>query len=324
MSALRNLRSFVVLLVILGVVTAGAFVAAARWHWAGELAASIRWQLGWLAGAASALLCALRARRASLFVLALSVWLLWPGGVLYLPRLGGPPEGTPLRVATINVLMSNRDGARVREWIRAEDPDVVAVQEVSLYWLDELRQLADVLPYRVTSPSEDVPFNAATFGMAVLSKRPLTVVERFSHLGRSGGIVAELDVEGTTVRIVAAHPERPGRSERVPRRNTVLAMVAERAAVTSACIVLGDLNTSSGSPAFERLLADGHLSDSRRGFGRQPTWCWERPIHDLWVDIDHVLVSARFAVVDRRVGPRTGSDHRPVAADLSLRPATLR
>jgi endonuclease/exonuclease/phosphatase (EEP) superfamily protein YafD len=201
-----------------------------------------------------------------------------PGIALYLPRARPVTEGTPLRVATINVLAQNRDGARVREWIRTEDPDLIAVQEVELFWLEELKQLADVWPHRVTFPEAEDEFHAQTFGMVMLSKRPLRALERFTHLGRSGGIVAE------------------------------------------AAIVLGDLNTSSGSPAFDRLLRDGRVHDTRWGFGRQPTWRTFRPIPGLWVDIDHVLVSARFRVADRRVGRENGSDHLPVAVDLILTP----
>lgn len=316
---LGNLRSFVVFLIVAGALGASALVFAARWHWAGELAASFRWQLGWLGVVAGLALVLLRARRLAPCVVLLALWLLAPGLWLYVPRGSAAADGIPLRVATINLSMVNRDGASVRAWLRAEDPEVIAVQEVEAFWLGELKQLADVWPHRITSPPKDEEFHAQTFGMALLSKRPLRVIERFSHLGRSGGIVGELELGGEAIRIIAAHPERPGRSERVPRRNAVLAMIAERASGADACIVLGDLNTTSGSPAFSRLLRDGRVHDSRRGLGRQPTWRTYRPIPGLWVDIDHILVSDRFATADRRIGSANGSDHLPVVADLILR-----
>jgi len=314
----RNVRSFIVFLVLAGGLAASAIVFASRWHWAGELAASFRWQLGWLGVAGALALAILRARSAAFVVVLIALWMLAPGLWLHLPHRGAEHAGTALRVATVNVLTQNRDGESVRAWIRAEDPELVAVQEVDAFWLGELQQLEDVWPHRVTSPATDAEFHERTFGMAILSKRPLRAVERFSHLGRSGGIVAEMDLAGETIRVVAAHPERPGRAERVPRRNAVLDMIAERARAADACIVLGDLNTSSGSPAFGRLLRAGRVHDSRRGFGRQPTWRTYRPIPGLWVDIDHVLVGARFSVAARRVGRANGSDHLPVVADLIL------
>jgi endonuclease/exonuclease/phosphatase (EEP) superfamily protein YafD len=316
---LGNLRSFVVFLVVAGGLGASALVVAAPWHWAGELAASFRWQLGWLGVVAGLTLALLRARWAAPSVVLLALWLLSPWYWLYVPRGGADPAGSPLRVATMNVAMFNRDGASVRAWIRAEDPEVVAVQEVDGFWLPELQQLGDLWPHRVTFPADEDSFHARTFGMALLSKRPMRALGQFSHLGRSCGLVAEIDIAGESILIVAAHPERPGRSERVPRRNAMLDMIAERARTADVCIVLGDLNTSSGSPAFGRLLRDGRLHDSRRGFGRQPTWRTYHPIPGLWVDIDHILVGARFSVADRRVGSYIGSDHRPVVADLILR-----
>lgn len=323
---LPNFRSFLVFVVVTGGLVAGALVGAARWHWAGELAASFRWQLAGVGLAAAALLALLRSRRGAAVVLALALWLGWPGASLWLPRSGQPEAGAPLRVVTVNAYMGNRDAAKLLSFLRESDADVVAVQEVDLFWLEQLRSLADVWPHRMTSPAAEAEFHDKTFGMALLSKRPLSEVDRFWHLGRSGGLVAELDVDGQPLRVIAAHPERPGRSERVPRRNAVLAMIAERARGAARppsgpagwCVVLGDLNTSSGSPAFARLLADGHLHDSRRGFGRQPTWRMFRPIPGLWVDIDHVLVSDGIGVVRREVGGDTGSDHRPVVADLIL------
>ncbi|MEZ6015101.1 MAG: endonuclease/exonuclease/phosphatase family protein [Planctomycetota bacterium] len=326
MQTARNLRSFVLFTLTLGAITACTTVAAARWHWAGELASSFRWQLGGAGLVSAALLLLLRARRHALLFCALSGWLLWPGGSLYVPRFRAPVDGAALRVATINVLASNRDGERVRGWIRAEDPDVVAVQEVGLFWLQELRKLEDRWPYRLTTVADERQIHEQTFTMALLSKRALRLVECLGEERRGGGIVAELELEGRAVRVVIAHPGRPGRRGLVPRRNQILAQVAERAAAAdaagAACVVLGDLNTSSGSPAFARLLRDGRLGDSRRGFGRQPTWRMERPIPGVWVDIDHVLVNDSFDVADRRRGPDTGSDHRPVAADLILRPTT--
>lgn len=316
---LRNLRSFVVFLIVGGGLGASALVLAARWHWAGELTASFRWQLGWLGLVGGLALVLLSARAAASVIVLLALWMLTPGLWLYLPPSGAERQGIPVSVATVNVLAPNRDGASVRAWVRAEDPELVAFQEVDAFWLAELRQLEDVWPHRVTSPAKEEDFHTRTFGMALLSKLPLQALERFSHFGRSGGIVAEMELGGESIRIIATHPERPGRSERVPRRNGVLRMVAERAAGADACIVLGDLNTSSGSPAFGRLLRDGHVQDSRRGFGRQPTWRTFRPIPGLWVDIDHILVSARFSTADRRVGGANGSDHLPVVADLILR-----
>lgn len=77
---------------------------------------------------------------------------------------------------------------------------------------------------------------------------------------------------------------------------------------------LAALGTVAGF--FRRLLARSGLIDTLRGRGYQPTW----PGHfvPLWIPLDHCLVSPDLTVLDRRVGPHVGSDHRPVIVDLAF------
>jgi endonuclease/exonuclease/phosphatase (EEP) superfamily protein YafD len=81
-------------------------------------------------------------------------------------------------------------------------------------------------------------------------------------------------------------------------------------------VLLGDLNCTPWSPAFDRLLAAARLRDSGRGRGLHPTWFSAVPFVGL--PIDHVLVGPGVGVRGRHVGPDIGSDHRPVIADLVL------
>ena len=318
-----KLRAAVVHSIVLSGTALCLLVAAAQWHWSGELAASFRWQLAGVGLCGLLLLLVLRARRAAAVVAAFTGWLAWPAASLWLPRTGTAPPGISLRVATVNAFMDNRNGPALTTWLREADPDVAAIQEVDLFWLQQLRGLEDRWPHRVTFPAREEDFHKLTFGMVLLAKGPVRLVETFDHLGRSGGIVAEVVHMDRIVHFIAAHPERPGRSQRVVRRNQVLRQIAERARVPRPMIVLGDLNTSSGSPAFRQRLRDSDLLDSRRGFGRQPTWRTWSPIRGLEVDIDHVLHSPDLWVLDRRVGGSTGSDHSPVLVDFILaRPDT--
>ena len=89
------------------------------------------------------------------------------------------------------------------------------------------------------------------------------------------------------------------------------------AEVSGRRVVAGDLNATPWSHPFRRLLADGRLHNSQRGYGLELTF----PAHAtplLQVSIDHVLYSDGFRVVDRRLGPALGSDHFPVVVDLAL------
>ena len=73
-----------------------------------------------------------------------------------------------------------------------------------------------------------------------------------------------------------------------------------------AAVLAGDMNlwgppVASFFPAWRRAVT-----------GR--TW----PAHRPHSQLDHVLITPALAVVDARVVPTTGSDHRPVVVTLAL------
>jgi endonuclease/exonuclease/phosphatase (EEP) superfamily protein YafD len=83
---------------------------------------------------------------------------------------------------------------------------------------------------------------------------------------------------------------------------------------------MGDLNATPFSPRFKNLLIDCGLRDSSLGFGITRTWHSEIPL--LGLPIDHILVSRDLAVISREVGPKVGSDHRPVMVRVARKQST--
>jgi endonuclease/exonuclease/phosphatase (EEP) superfamily protein YafD len=79
-------------------------------------------------------------------------------------------------------------------------------------------------------------------------------------------------------------------------------------------IVIGDMNTTDGSPLFSDFVLATGLRDSRLGFGRQPSWPTFSPYR---IALEHAFVSDDLAVVARRLGPSIGSDHLPLIIDLA-------
>lgn len=83
-------------------------------------------------------------------------------------------------------------------------------------------------------------------------------------------------------------------------------------------LLTGDLNTTMWSHSFTGLLRESGMSDARRGFGLMPS----RPVPPpalLRTPIDHCLVGGGVAVEAIKTGGRTGSDHRPLVADVSFK-----
>jgi endonuclease/exonuclease/phosphatase (EEP) superfamily protein YafD len=81
-------------------------------------------------------------------------------------------------------------------------------------------------------------------------------------------------------------------------------------------ILLGDLNTTAWSHAFQKLVKQMDLKDSRKGYGLQITWPSMMPI--LGITIDHCLISDTISVLDHKIGPNIGSDHYPVYVEVGM------
>ncbi len=82
-------------------------------------------------------------------------------------------------------------------------------------------------------------------------------------------------------------------------------------------IVAGDFNATPWSAPFRRLVAEGDLRNSQRGYGLELTFPTNLPVW-LRIPIDHVLYTDGLEVVGRSVGDAAGSDHLPVVVDFQL------
>ena len=84
-------------------------------------------------------------------------------------------------------------------------------------------------------------------------------------------------------------------------------------------IIAGDFNMN---PWTEKLGRFERRLSLKRYNTLHPTWPMPRrsvPLLPL-VAIDNVFASPQFARIALMPGPRLGSDHRPIVADLALQP----
>lgn len=271
--------------------------------------------------ALAVLLWVLRTRWLAALSALLAAHLLLPMARLLLPRTLPAHHEAELRVASANLHRARPGQLDLGGWLERHPAEVIAFQEVTLPTALHLQQLlgdrgqVELLPAQLTS------WGPGTYGQVLFSRLPLSSIERVHEgwLG-PGYFSASLQLGEQTLRLVAAHPMRPGRSGMTEGRDAAYTSIAALAAGSPWTLVLGDLNSTEASPAFSRLLTRGLLSDSRAGFGWQPSFSPLDGKLGAWplIPIDHVLVGEGLVVLERGRTENIGSDHWPITATLAL------
>lgn len=247
-----------------------------------------------------------------------------------------PEDGTDLTLMSVNVQRSNHDHALVVDAIKRASPDAFALLEVDRRWLDAMAELEGEYPYSIKEPRDH------NFGLALYSRTPLQNARavRFVTNGVLS-IVSGIELEGGLVTVVATHPVPPSAGSSTRERNRQLAAIADFAKeLDGPAVVIGDLNTTPWNRHFKKLVEEGRLTDSAKGFGLQSTWpgSWVPKIRRRMgassagtpagspfdnflfrIPIDHCLHSEELETVDRIVGDHVGSDHLPLTVKLRRR-----
>jgi len=250
--------------------------------------------------------------------------------------LPSPADGIPLRVMTYNIRSGNGNLDATAAAIRAQSPDVVALQEVDVHWAersgfaDQATALGEKLGMQARFANiYSLPGTAANapsreFGVALLSRYPIVAfrndtIARLSTQVQNpipspapGLLDATLDVQGHRVRVFTTHLDyRKDPSVRVQQVREMLGFIGD---LDTPTLVFGDLNATPDAPELQPLLArlrDAWSGAATAGFTYPSDVPRER--------IDYVLVSPQFTVRSVRVPETQASDHRPVVAELVLR-----
>lgn len=219
---------------------------------------------------------------------------------------------TSYRLLLANVLQSNQQHEPLAALIKAQQPDVIVLVEVNQAWISALEIPLAEYPYCLEALRND------HYGLAIYSRFPILESEILQLDGLAiPTLSATLDLGGSSLTVIGAHPPPPKGQYLSEQRNLQYAALARYISSRSEpALLAGDLNTSSWSPYFQDLIRESGLRDSRKGFGLQLSWPVELPI--LLTSIDHVLVPPQVKVLNRRVGQAVGSDHYPVILDFSF------
>ncbi len=286
--------------------------------------AAVDLDLAWFAPSALAFLPYAAAATAAVLVLALLLRSWVAAGVaaaglavLLVPRADrftsdDQPNaaGPELTVATSNVMFGEGDAAELVRIVRRDDIDVLAVQEDTPDFTEDLAAagLRKLLPHGALHPEPGAR------GVSLYSRYPVSEIPPSRYDFRSrGGLVA---VPGTgAVHVRSVHPPPPFRAELLrPWKRRTGALPSAGSAGTT--ILAGDYNATLDHHPFRGLLARGYRDAAdQTGDAWRPTWSNGR-----WatLTIDHVLVSDQVAVDDVAIHHLPGSDHDVVVTRLRL------
>jgi endonuclease/exonuclease/phosphatase (EEP) superfamily protein YafD len=242
--------------------------------------------------------------------------------------------GVPLRVTTFNLHAQTQDApvAELLTAIRAQQADVVALQELSFHAAEAIRQaLHDEYPYQLLVPS------ASYEGIGLISRHPLEAPAEPALA--FPGQVAQVRVgaaKATIVNVSLTTPELkrrrlPGlRRIRVPRdykstkrSREIAALLRTLEATRGPRVIAGDFNMSDQEDDYKLLAAQ--LQDSYRstswGFGyTYPNGIWPEspPLPMPLLRIDYVWTGGGAMPTATRIECSPASDHCLLSADLDI------
>lgn len=259
----------------------------------------------------------------------LAAGLLAAGGCAALPGLGG---GGPVQEADTVVVMAynirhgeGTDGEidlrRIADVIDAHDPDFVTLQEVDrgtdrVDGDDQARTLGSLTGlYHAFGPFMD--YDDGEYGMAVLSRWPIVRV--------TNERLPDGDEPRTALRVTVRSPDSDREiviagvhfyrteEERLAQADRLIETLADE---TRPVILAGDFNSTPDDPVMDRFAPDWDLLSKGRD---RLTFPSTNPREE----IDYIMVrpARRFYALEHRViDEPLASDHRPLIAELIIRP----
>lgn len=257
-------------------------------------------------------------------------------GDLVLPHSTRRPQtDKTFKVLTYNVLGMNRNFQGMMRLFEEEDPDVIALQELTPEIATPLMNLlSDRYRYKALRPRADFS------GVGVFSRFPIKD-EMVLPSPTSGSLWQHivLDVRGRDLHLFNLHPSHPHlrwttrqlfppvviRSFDTDGQSAQLeAMMAEVESTEGPIVALGDFNLTDQTRQYSRVSRK--LTDSFRetGNGLGHTFPANGRIMSLRlpfpvVRIDYVFHSKELAATSAHLGQSAGSDHHPVVVELGFK-----
>lgn len=243
--------------------------------------------------------------------------------IRYLPYLvsssSDPPPENSMRVMAFNIFQRNSDLEAITAIILEQDPDILALQELTPEISEQL-----LLSLEENYPYHTLDLQTGVEGQGLFSRYPINQV---SDLPDYNFLSARVETPSGPVHIFNIHtptlfPTTWDKDIKI-QRSFIEELMSDVGLSEEPVIVLGDFNTTPQSENYAILtsgLTDA-FTESGRGLGfgypARPKFGVDLPTPI--VRIDYIFINPLFKSFETRVLKESGgSDHRPVITSLIL------
>jgi endonuclease/exonuclease/phosphatase family metal-dependent hydrolase len=237
-------------------------------------------------------------------------------------------QGFPVSLMTYNLHNGfNTKGKlnleEIAQVIESNNPDIVALQEVSRGWVASGRvDMLSWLSQRLNMPYVFGPTADPFWGNAILSRYPILAYSRYDLPPRDlfilrGFIVALIDLgDGQQIKVIDTHFHHVKGQSDIRQLQSEAIIDFINSIDNNNIVLLGDLNTEPTEPEFI-MLYRAHLTDTATMI--DPELAYTFTSDNPHQRIDYILVSSdlRNRIGYVQVPLSTASDHLPIIAVIN-------
>lgn len=222
------------------------------------------------------------------------------------------------RIMTLNTYNGNASAAEIVALVKSYNVEVLCLEELTDAEVQALSAagLDEILPYHVISDAASEINNGGRNG--IWTAAPMSNVStNLLPINTSSMPAADIVVGGTTVRVVAVHPNSPVRGAQ-GEWSEGLSVIQSLSSYNHAYLLCGDFNSTWDHARFRELLGNTFVdAGEQSGQGFHMTYPSNSKVPSL-IEIDHFVYSKSSGIVvsNLEAVAVTGADHRALIGIL--------
>lgn len=226
-----------------------------------------------------------------------------------------PPSTERVRILAFNCEgEKNHNYDAICKIAKEERADIVCFSEINDAWVKKIKEKFEDFPYQTLFPKYG--------GIGMVSKLPFERSEiRLSTFRNRPRMLSTVTTKsGQRITVLTVRPNIPLNEPAYSGRNLDFELYAkDLQPISTAKVLIGDLNCTPWSYYYTTLCADIELKGCTNGKGPANTWSPGGLLCPL-LPLDQCLISEELAATEFKVEVPAGSDHRPILVELIKNP----